>query len=277
MRWRKAKKLSGKAPPHTKGGGQLIDSSHQTTRKVAKTKTKSIKEQPRVAPRDVLFRSPPIKSIQVPYLFNPANHQHISRFAPRMGPPPSRSPLPQTPNTRIRWGRGPPAPHSARRDNGGCDGGRRRRREARGEWKRRASTMPRNPPLPSVETARINPTDLTSTSRRQQEQDPARVAAPASDEEAAASASKESKGGGDEEDEETCGFCKFMKGGACKDVFVVRTTRCREAVDGARTVRTRDPNADTPPRSACDARPGRRASTSIATQKRASWTVASSR
>ena len=24
-----------------------------------------------------------------------------------------------------------------------------------------------------------------------------------------------------EEEEETCGFCKFMKGGACKDVFVV--------------------------------------------------------
>jgi len=25
---------------------------------------------------------------------------------------------------------------------------------------------------------------------------------------------------GEEEEEETCGFCKFMKGGACKDVFV---------------------------------------------------------
>jgi hypothetical protein len=25
---------------------------------------------------------------------------------------------------------------------------------------------------------------------------------------------------GDEEDEETCGFCKYMKGGSCKDAFV---------------------------------------------------------
>jgi len=41
------------------------------------------------------------------------------------------------------------------------------------------------------------------------------------------------EGGGEgegEEEEETCGFCKFMKGGACKDVFVA----WEECVDSCR-------------------------------------------
>lgn len=44
---------------------------------------------------------------------------------------------------------------------------------------------------------------------------------PERDEEAAPPADGEA--GQEEEEEETCGFCRFMKGGGCRDVFIVRT------------------------------------------------------
>jgi len=46
----------------------------------------------------------------------------------------------------------------------------------------------------------------------------------------------ESEGEGEEDDNETCGFCIFMKGGGCKEAFVVssevgvaETTSCTPA------------------------------------------------